>query len=1067
MTIQDDVILKSYIEESQEHLADIESDLLAIEEAGAALEEELINKVFRAAHSVKGGAGFIGLNTIKELAHKMENVLGMIRDREIVPNPEIINVLLLASDTLRNLINNATTSDESDVSEHIEALNMIANTQLQHEDKESADKESEDESMVDIPFPEDKAVFTICKSDLTQARKKGMYVYLVQYDLINDLQEREKILLDVFVSLQNSGVILDGKVDIDAVGMLDDDVVLSRFPFMMLFASILEPDMISTLIDINEDRIYVLTEDMMVRPISQLASESAICEEQELPALEEKSVSLEPEMEKELSSLFTETDNQKDMGRNKEQMMGAVNTDASLRVNVSLLDSLMNLAGELVLGRNQLLQAVDVNDLHTIEAVGQRVDLITSELQEAIMLTRMQPIGNIFSKFPRVVRDLAKSLGKEIELTLTGKDVELDKTIIEGLSDPLTHLVRNAVDHGIELPHIRQKEGKNPVGQVILKAYHEAGHVNIVIKDDGKGLDGSKLSKTAMMKGLITEEQVIRMSDKEKINLILLPGFSTAEEVTDISGRGVGMDVVKTNLDKLGGVLDIDSTPGRGTTIWIKLPLTLAIIPSQIISNRGERYAIPQVNLNELLRIPASQVKDKIEIVGNAEVVRLRGNLLPLVRLADVLGLERTYIDPETGCEELDRREKIADRRSHKSPLCNNEFSKDEIMPYSTKAKGQNDRRLKSDRRYHTQSAVNIAVVSVGSFKYGLIVDKFHESEEIVVKPLGRYLNHCKGYAGATIMGDGRVALILDVPSIAQMARLTSLEDADRAAELASESIKARKDVQSLLVFRNAEDEQFAVSLVMVDRIKRIHVNEIEHVGGKRVIQYRGGTLPLMSIEEVAMVKPMADREYFEVIIFLLGGKEVGLLATPPVDAIEVSVEIDESTLKQPGILGSAIIGGYTTMLVDIYSLVETLNPDWFIERETFKVFNENAAIVLLAEDSNFFRNQVKGFIEDDGYRVIEAEDGMIAWNLLQQHADEISLVVTDIEMPNLDGFGLAEKIKGDQRFVHLPIIALTSLAGEENIARGREIGIDDYQIKLEKEKLLESIYGYLKKEGS
>ena len=335
------------------------------------------------------------------------------------------------------------------------------------------------------------------------------------------------------------------------------------------------------------------------------------------------------------------------------------------------------------------------------------------------------------------------------------------------------------------------------------------------------------------------------------------------------------------------------------------------------------------------------------------------------------------------------------------------------------------------------------------------------------MKPLGRYLNHCKGYAGATIMGDGRVALILDVPSIAQMARLTSLEDADRAAELASESIKARKDVQSLLVFRNAEDEQFAVSLVMVDRIKRIHVNEIEHVGGKRVIQYRGGTLPLMSIEEVAMVKPMTDREYFEVIIFLLGGKEVGLLATPPVDAIEVSVEIDESTLKQPGILGSAIIGGYTTMLVDIYRLVETLNPDWFIERETFKVFNENAAIVLLAEDSNFFRNQVKGFIEDDGYRVIEAEDGMIAWNLLQQHADEISLVVTDIEMPNLDGFGLAEKIKGDQRFVHLPIIALTSLAGEENIARGREIGIDDYQIKLEKEKLLESIYGYLKKEGS
>ena len=292
--------------------------------------------------------------------------------------------------------------------------------------------------------------------------------------------------------------------------------------------------------------------------------------------------------------------------------------ESSLRVNISLLDSLMTLAGELVLCRNQLIQSISSNEHHTPEIAVQRIDLITSELQEAIMLTRMQSIGNVFNKFPRVVRDLSRNLGKQVELSLEGKEVELDKTIIESIGDPLTHLVRNAVDHGIEMPDDRRKAGKDAGGKIFLKAYHEAGQVNVAISDDGRGLDGAKLAAAAMAKGLLTDDQVRMMSEKEKISLIFMPGFSTAEKVTDVSGRGVGMDVVKTNLDKLGGVVDIDSELGKGTTIRIKLPLTLAIIPSQIIVTGKERYAIPQVNLEELLRIPAVQVKDKVEIVGDA-----------------------------------------------------------------------------------------------------------------------------------------------------------------------------------------------------------------------------------------------------------------------------------------------------------------------------------------------------------------------------------------------------------------------------------------------------------------
>ena len=312
------------------------------------------------------------------------------------------------------------------------------------------------------------------------------------------------------------------------------------------------------------------------------------------------------------------------------------------------------------------------------------------------------------------------------------------------------------------------------------------------------------------------------MSEKEKINLIFLPGFSTAAKVSDVSGRGVGMDVVKTNLDKLGGVVEIDSQIGKGTTIKIKLPLTLAIIPSQLINICGERYAIPQVNLEELFRIPTNQVKDRIEKVGDAEVVRLRGNLLPLIRLADIIGLERTYLDTSENVIKKDRRKNLVDRRAMKSPLKKASKDDDEIIRIlnddaQNEAENTDDtkdrRRESKDRRFHAASAVNIVVVYTGALKYGLVVDELFDSEEIVVKPLGRHIKHCKAYAGATIMGDGRVALILDVAGISQMAHLTSMEGTERSVQVAKEQrMKGQKDIQSLLIFRNAEDEQFCSS---------------------------------------------------------------------------------------------------------------------------------------------------------------------------------------------------------------------------------------------------------------
>ena len=1104
MTFQDDETLQMYLEESLEHLADIENDFLAIEKAGADIDEDLVNKVYRAAHSIKGGAGFMGLTTIKNLTHEMENILGKIRSRELIPTTEIINTLLEASDALRDLVKDVHNSNNVDVSINIEKLKAVSEgkspaqiqvpsdesdqTPTQHSpaiSDSSGEKNETSTHQIEIKLPGAPPFFIVDHNETAKIMQDGKNVYLAKINIDSDILKEGRTLHALVEEMEQTGIILNSNIDLTALKSVEEQDISSENHLIVLFASILKPSDINILFDINENNIYKLSSNFELQPIKEkivtIADNSATKES--LPddftniqaaqnESEEKNKDI-PASAKTVTKLPTSFDKEKSetIERAPTAKRKTINTgntmerETTLRVNVSLLDQLMTLAGELVLSRNQLLQSMASEDKRSSETAGQRIDLITSELQEAIMLTRMQSIGNVFNKFPRVVRDLAGSLGKKVELILEGKDVELDKTIIEAIGDPLTHLVRNAVDHGIEHPNIRSKAGKSEVGQIFLKAYHEAGQVNIEISDDGKGLDGGKLAEKAIEKGLITEEQAKLLSEKERINLIFLPGFSTAEKVTDVSGRGVGMDVVKTNLDKLGGLIDIDSKSGKGSTIRIKLPLTLAIIPCQIIMTGEERYAIPQVNLEELLRIPADQVKNRIERVGNAEVVRLRGNLLPLIKLAHVIGVDSIYKDPMTGSRYKDRRESISDRRGKKSPLfdIDDNFVENEINLEDQQAIER--RQDGPDRRYHAASALNIVVVSTGAMKYGLVVDELHDSEEIVVKPLGRDLKQCKGYAGATIMGDGRVALILDVSNLAQMAGLVSLEGSKRATEVAQESQdehRAKKDLQSLLIFRSSEKEQFAAPLSLVERIEKIKVTDIEYLGGKRVIKYRNGILPLFSIEEVASVEPLADNENLLVIVFTVAKREIGVLAIGPVDAVESSLNMDGSTLKQTGIMGSTIVNGHTTQLVDVYEIVKALNPEWFEEQNIPEDNEDSGMAILFAEDSRFFRNQVKTSMEEHGYKVLEAEDGVVAWQVLQEHFDEIGIVVTDIEMPNLNGFELTQKIKNNPNYSHLPVIALTTLSGEEDIRHGEKVGIDDYQIKLDREKLLESIFSFL-----
>jgi len=1117
MTLSQDDLLKIFVEEATEHLSTIENDFLALEKAGDVIDAALVNKVFRTAHSIKGGAGFIGLRNIKDLSHKMETVLGRIRSGKLSP-PEyklsaVINILLLASDTLKGLVANVASSDKMDISLPMEALNSIFDDSMNHAQIQSikdmkrltpeADSltaadvgNSRDEGQVssdgDAPigslyssafaaivktnlvdiFPEMK----ISDNDLLQAKIEEKYIYVLRVDFINDIQFHGKSAQEIIDEIKGYGTVLSVRTR-EKADIFSESINLEKHQFLYIaFACVLGPEDASLLLDTGNENLFPVDIGggqnifWQTRPVPNPS-------DSELARTEPGGFGTRP-----YDYEFPQH------GVGKEPF--SYTSPASIRVNIHLLDSLMNLAGELVLTRNQLLTAIDSKDHHNTEIVGKQVDLITSDLQKVIMLTRLQPVGNLFNKFPRLVRNLSRELGKETVLEIEGAGIELDRTLLEAMSDPLNHLIRNAVDHGIEKADVRKLNGKGETGKIVLRAFNEAGQVIIEVSDDGAGINPEKVAADAVSKGFVSEEQVRIMTPKDKLNLVFLPGFSTAQIVSDLSGRGVGMDVVKTNLDNLRGLIDIFSTPGLGTRIKIKLPLTLAIIPCQIISVENERFAIPQVNLEELIRIPASMVKERIERVGDAEVVRLRGKLLPLVRLTEILGIQRTYIDPKMQRRKIDRRTALADRRSLKSPMFEDDVNMEaskignaEDMLFDTSAfpnfrstvvVSYSSSYLEvADRRYRATSALNIAVVSTGQIKYGLIVDAFCDSEEIVVKPLGRHLKLCRGYAGATIMGDGKVALILDVNNLSEIAGLFSVSGTRRAIEVARAAEKAIKpdaEQLNLLVFRNAEEansiqeEQFALPLNQVLRIEKIRMCDLQSFGGIKVIQYRGGNLPVFSIDEIAKVRPLAVREHLLVIVFMVAARELGLLAIGPVDSVVTEAVANGSALKQPGIMGSIILNGKTTLLVDVLDLVRNLQPSWFSAVNSPSKLNSNGlAIVegetiLVVDDSNFFRNQIKSFIQQEGYQVVDAEDGEVAWLILQKLGQDISLVVTDMEMPRLDGFELTATIRKDERFSRIPIIAMTTLADDKDMERAKLAGVNEYLLKLDKEKLLDSI---------
>ncbi|KKJ76385.1 ATPase [Kiloniella litopenaei] len=677
---------------------------------------------------------------------------------------------------------------------------------------------------------------------------------------------------------------------------------------------------------------------------------------------------------------------------------GSSVANQSIRVSVEVLENLMTMVSELVLTRNQTLQILRAHKESDFATPLQRLNHVVSDLQEGVMKTRMQPIGNAWAKLPRIIRDLSHELDKKIDLVMKGAETELDRQVLELIKDPLTHMVRNSADHGLEMPNDRVAAGKPETGQVILNAFHEGGHIIIQISDDGKGLNTDRIKEKCIENGLASEAELDGMNDQQIQQFIFKPGFSTAAEVTAVSGRGVGMDVVRTNIEKIGGTIELSSTEGKGTIFTIKIPLTLAIVSALIVECCKERFAIPQLSVVELVRTSAHS-EHTIEHINETPVLRLRNRLLPLVTLRDLLKL--TDDDEPEGDEKEIREDNF------------------------------------------------IVVSQVGTYTFGIIVDRVFDTEEIVVKPVAPILRDIQLFSGNTILGDGAVVMILDPNGIAAATGEIAVADADLGAH-EDRHLTGNDEKVAMLVFRAGDDAPKAVPLALIARLEEIDLSKVESSGGQHVVQYRGQLMPLIPMQ--------ADMELAKegrqpVLVFSDRERSMGLVVDEIIDIVEDRMNVELSAEKE-GYIGSAIIAEKATDVVDAGYFLTQAYPDWFGSEAGKENFESDRSKILLVDDSPFFRNLLMPMLSVAGYDVKAVESAGEALSLCED-GEVFDVIVSDIEMPGMNGFEFAEAVREDHRWAKTPMVALSAFASPADLMRGRAAGFKDYVSKTDREALL------------
>lgn len=945
-----------FIVEAREHLAAMSSAMIALER-NQGDPHDVIEQLLRAAHSIKGGAGFIGRRNIERLAHAMEEVIENVRDGTVPRNSAVVDTLLATLDRIMAMVDGLDHSDETDISEPLARLQPLIKTATAHEQALTPPCAANSGESIAMARPD----FSLSNELLASWQSNNAFLYGVKLDWFQCEQQYGLSPIDVTQRLERAGSILESRTAVSGPGL---SVGLPNPPLwcMAVLSSPLEPRQFIGKLQIPCAAVVILREKATDKPAAAPAQ-----------------------------------------GARARTTPGAT----SMRISVPLVDRMMALAGELVLVRNQALRSTDPGNA-AFDRLLRRLDSVTNELQDAALRMRTQPVGTLFDRFPRVVRDLARQLGKQIEVEIKGAEVELDKTIIELLTDPLTHLIRNCCDHGIELPNERAAGEKPAAGHISLSARQERGQMVIEIRDDGRGIDAQAIKRKAREQGVKRGDELERMSDRQVYDLILLSGFSTAAKVTDLSGRGVGMDVVKTNLDQIGGVVEIDSTAGKGTVFTLRLPLTLAIMPCLLLASERQGYAIPQRDVDQIELLDPGSARRRVERNHEGEVLRWRGRLLPVVRLREVLRT-RAPLDARAQAE-------IAER-----------YQGDQARTYA-------------------------AVIRSGSRRFVLVFDEVLGSENIVVKSLHPLLRPLGIYAATTILGDGSVALILNGEGIARQSGIFERSGAEDVPALSGPT--GDDQTQPVLLFRYGPAELLAAPMDAVRRVVTITPDRIERIGERELVNVDGAATNIVRLDRFLDISPCADTGRLFLILPRRTDAPLGLLVSEIVDTPTLATQVDDRAFKADGVLGSAMVHGQIVVFIDIDRMVQMWQQ--MHERAQAALPAPAAKKILVIDDTQFFQKLVAEHLRSQNYEVKVAGDGSTGLAMLK--LERFDLVICDIEMPIMDGLTLARRVREDPQFSALPLLALTTLNTPQSRATALASGFDAYEVKLDRQTLLASV---------
>lgn len=957
-----DDLIAEFLTETNEGLDELDVDLVNLEQDPN--NKDLLGKIFRLVHTIKGTCGFLGLPRLEKVAHHGENVLGRFRDGDLEVIPEYVTLIFESLDRIKEIVQGI---EETGGEPSGDDTALIARLDAVYEGK---------------TLPQD--------TETSQETASAPETDTSEDDEFNGEAE-------VFGAEENT----PKKADAD---MSPPPSALSE----------------GTTGIVSEAELEAAFQQAEVLPVEELKKE--LKAKRPEPAEAKKPVEHDTSAAKSSAPVSAQT----------------------LRVSVDVLENLMTMVSELVLTRNQLLQILRVQTDSDFATPLQRLNQIVSELQEGVMQTRMQPIGNAWAKLPRIIRDLSLELGKKINLEMLGQDTELDRQVLELIKDPLTHMVRNSADHGIEMPEDRTMTGKPETGKIVLNAFHEGGHIIIQISDDGRGLPVDKIKQKVLSNGLATEDELAEMTDQQIQKFIFRPGFSTAAAVTAVSGRGVGMDVVRTNIEKIGGTIDLTSTEGKGSVFTIKIPLTLAIVSALIVESAGQRFAIPQLTVRELVMISA-QGDNQIENINGAPVFRLRDSLLPLVYLNDVLKMHPATPPSEDAIETVSQKETTGATPAN---------------DLTTPKKKGNKNRVSNLQQY-------IVVSQIGQYQFGIIVDRVFDTEEIVVKPVSKILRDIDIFSGNTILGDGSVVMILDSAGIARTSG--EMDNAQAATESESQQGYSGDKAIPFLLFSAGDGSPKAVPLALVSRLEQISGEDIEIAAGEMVIQYRNQLMTLVPFHPGQTID--RTKKDISVLVLLDQGKVLGIVVDEILDITEAELNIQHNA-KKPHLMGSSVIQGKTTDVVDVGYYLKQANSNWFADHPTDVPFDENDAStgkadgasaranrsrVLLVDDSPFFRNMLTPLLSIAGYDVTSLDTAEKALEACE-NGMHFDIIISDIEMPEMSGFEFAEKVRSNPHWKATPMVALSSHATEQDMARGRAVGFDQYVAKFDRDKLLDTI---------